>query len=489
LPTEPGQQSNRIEATEPSASNRRQLATVGFALGLFTLLRMLPEPAGMPPAAWAVAALAILMAVLWFTEALPLAATAMLPFLLLPLMAISTPEKVASTYWSPTIFLVLGGAMFALAVERAGLHIRIALAITRAAPPNPRGLLIGFMVATALVSMVVSNTATTLIMMPVALVLVASSDVALGPRDADRFAIALVLAIAYAANIGGLGTLVGSPTNAIAADIIYRTLDLKVDFLMWAMFGLPIVALAIPASAALLILTCRVPRTGLDRTTIAAALGTSGPLSVDERRLLPLLGLLLVGYIVLPLIKKPLGLPPIEDGMVAIAVALLLLLVPSEKGNTLLSWPDTKRLPWDILLLFGGGLALAAAISDSGLATWLGVQKSALGDLPLWLLAGILVIIIIIVTEFASNVATASGFMPVIAAVVLATGADPLLLAIPAAMASSWGFMMPAGTGPNAIAFGTGRIPIRTMIKTGFAMNLIGVPLIVGVCFAVAAML
>lgn len=452
-------------------------------------MRLIPAPEGMPPDAWGVAALAVLMAILWFTEALPIAATATLPFLLLPLMRISTPDAVAATYWSPTLFLVLGGAIFALAIERAGLHTRIALAITRAAPPSPRGLLFGFMAATAFVSMFVSNTATALIMMPVALALIASSDKTLDPADADRFAIATVLAIAYAANIGGLGTLVGSPTNAIAADIIYRTLELKIDFLTWAMFGIPIVAVAVPAAAALLITVYKVPATGLDRATIAGALGTRGPLSADERRLIPLFGLLLFGWILLPLLKKPLGLPPIEDGMVAIAVALLLFLIPSEKGGTLLSWHDTKRVPWDILLLFGGGLALASAITESGLAAWLGEQKAVLGGLPLWLLATILVTIIVIVTEFASNVATASGFIPVVAAVVLATGADPLLLAMPAALASSWGFMMPAGTGPNAIAFGTGRVPIRTMITTGFAMNLIGIPLIVGVCFAVAAVI
>jgi len=466
----------------------RRLASLGLALALFAVLRMLPPPEGLAPEGWAVAALAIFMAMLWFTEALPISATAMLPFLLLPLMGVSTPDKVASSYWSPTIFLVLGGAIFALAVERSGLHRRIALGITRAAPPNPRGLMFGFMAATALVSMFVSNTATALIMMPVALALIAGSETALGPGKSAGFATAMVLAIAYAANIGGLGTLVGSPTNAVAADIVYRSLGLKIDFLTWASFGIPVVAVALPAAALLLIGMFKVPRTGLDRAMVASALGTPGPLSTDERRLLPLLGLLLAGWILLPLVKKPLGLPPIEDGMVAVFVALLLFLVPSEKGGSLLDWSDTKRVPWDILLLFGGGLALAAAITDSGLAAWLADQKAALGGLPLWALAAALVIMIVIVTEFASNVATASGFMPVIAAVILATGADPLLLAMPAALASSWGFMMPAGTGPNAIAFGTGLVPIRKMIQAGFLMNLIGVPLIVGICFAVASL-
>ena len=174
--------------------------------------------------------------------------------------------------------------------------------------------------------------------------------------------------------------------------------------------------------------------------------------------------------------------------MVAVSVALLLFIVPSTRGGTLLNWADTRRVPWDILLLFGGGLALADAITGSGLAEWLGGQKAILGGLPIWALAAVLVSLIILVTEFASNVATASAFMPIVAAVIVATGSDPLLLAMAAAMASTWGFMMPAGTGPNAVAFGTGRVPLRSMLRTGFLLNLFGAPLIVGICFAVVAL-
>ncbi|QMW22179.1 SLC13 family permease [Sandaracinobacteroides saxicola] len=463
---------------------------VGFwgGLALFALLWLLPAPAGLSAAAWAVAAVAVLMAAWWFTEAVPIAATALLPFLLFPLLGIASAGDAAQSYYSPIIFLVLGGALVALAVEKAGLHRRLALAIARRGGTSPRGLVTAFMLATAIVSMGVSNTATALIMMPIALALVAASHDAIAEADRERFAAALVLGVAYAASIGGLGTLVGSPTNAIAAGLINKTLGTEIDFLTWAMFGLPLVLLGVPLTAFVLNRYLRVPVGAIDRAAVLAAVGETGAYSVFERRLIPVLLLLLFGWTVLPFIKEAIALPRADDGVVAVGIGLLLFLLRKGPGEApMLEGPDLAKVPWDVILLFGGGLALADGITGSGLAAWLGQQLTVAGTLPPVLLAALIVLLVIVVTEFASNVATASGFIPVVAGLVLATGADPQLLAIPAAMAASWGFMMPAGTGPNAIAYATGRVSVATMVKAGALVDMIGVPLIVGVCFAVAA--
>jgi sodium-dependent dicarboxylate transporter 2/3/5 len=467
------------------------LRTAGLVLGggAFLLLRLLPAPPGLPEAGWAVAALVLLMAILWFTEALPIAATAMLPFVVLPLMGVASAREVAGTYYSPIIFLVLGGAIVAVAVEKYGLHRRVALAIAHRSPASLAGILMAFMAATALVSTLISNTATTLIMMPVALALLAAIPGLVEEEREWRFAPVLILGIAYAANIGGLATLVASPTNAIAAGIAERALGLKIDFLTWAAFGVPLALLSLPVAAFALMKVGRLASVPLDTVPLMAAIGERTPLTGPQKRLLPLLVLLLAGWLVLPFFKAPLGLEAVDDAMVAIAVSLLLFVVPAGRDEgPLLAWADTKRVPWDVLLLFGGGLALATAIADSGLADWMGGRLGAFADLPPWALAAMAVLIMLLVTEFASNVATASAFMPVVAAVATKTGADPLPLIMAAALAPTWGFMMPAGTGPNAIAFSTGRVPIRQMIATGFLLDLLGVPLIVGVSFLVASL-
>lgn len=466
----------------------RRLWSVGAVTLLFGGMRAMPVPDGLSAEAWAVAAVAVAMAILWLTEALPLAMTSVLPFLLLPLLGVMAPAQVAGLYWSPILFLVLGGALVATAVETHGLHRRLALAIVGHAPASLRGLLAALMAATALMSMLVSNTATALIMMPVALAVVGALPDA--GRGRAALPVATVLGVAYSANIGGLGTLVGTPTNAISAAIVERSLGLEVDFLTWLTFGLPLVVLAIPAVALLLIRMFDVPGDRLEPEALRALVGKQGPLGRDERWLIPLLILLLLGWVVLPLLLPALGLPAPDDGMVAMAISVLLFLVPSEKGGALLDWQVARvRVPWDILLLFGGGLALAGAITDSGLAAWLGLRMQALGGLHPMLLALAVVTVVVLVTEFASNVAAASAFMPVVAAVALETGNAPLPLVMGAAFAATWGFMMPSGTPPNAIAFATGRVTIGQMVRAGALVNLAGILLIVLVCFGVAGLM
>lgn len=458
-----------------------------LGLALFALLLVLPAPAGLPPAGWRVAAVAVLMATWWMTEAMPLTATALLPFLIFPLIGAGTAGDVASDYYSPVLFLVLGGAMIALAIERCGLHRRIALAILNMAGGSPGGLLFAFMAATALVSMFVSNTATTVIMIPMAVALVR----AMPGDDVEVYrplAAALVLGIAYAGSLGGLGTLVGSPTNAIAAGLIEKTTGLEINFVTWLAFGLPLVAVSVPVAWWVVGRSLSIAAHPLDRAAVVAAIGSPGVLSTAEMRLLPLLGTVVAAWILLPFVGPLIGLPKIDDGMIAVAGGLLLFVIPDGRGSTLLTWPETKAAPWDVILMFGGGLALAEGITGSGLALWMGQQLEAVASLPVWVVALLLTALVILVTEFASNVATASGFMPVIAGVTVATGIDPALLALPAACAASWGFMLPSGTGPNALAFATGYPTMGHFLRAGVLLDIVGVPLIVGACFLAAAL-
>lgn len=461
-------------------------AGVAVAVAIFVLLRLLPAPSGLSAEGWLVAAVAAAMAILWVTEAIPIAATATLPFVLLPVFGTASPAAVAASYASPILFLVLGGAMVARAIERSGLHRRIALGVAARTRGTERGLLLGFMAATALTSMLVSNTATALIMLPVALALVGALEAARGAEAEAGFGRALVLGVAWAATVGGLGTLVGSPTNAIAAGILNRSLGTDIAFLSWLAFGLPVVALSIPAAALLLIRLNRLGNAPVDRSVVAQAIGTPGPMTPAERRLVPVLALLLAGWVVLPLLRGPLGLAAVDDAIVAMAAALLLPVIPDGAGGRLLMAEDLPRLPWEVLLLFAGGLALAEAITATGLAGWIGAGLDGFATLHPLLLAMLLVALMVLVTEFASNVATASGFMPVVAAVAFGGAAPPLALAMPAALASSWGFMMPAGTPPNAIAFASGRIRVADMVKGGFWLDLLGVVLLPAVAFIVA---
>jgi solute carrier family 13 (sodium-dependent dicarboxylate transporter), member 2/3/5 len=454
----------------------------GFTL--FALMLFLPAPEGMPPLAWRTAALTLLMAVLWMTEALPLTATALLPFLALPLMGVMKTGEVAASYYSPILFLVLGGAFIALAIERTGLHRRLALAILGRSSGTPGSLLMAFMMATALISMIVSNTATALIMMPIAVAVLFANGTKEG--DTQGIAGALPMGIAFAASIGGLGTLVGSPTNAIAAGLIEKSVGYKIDFLTWMAFGLPIVIIAIPLAWFILMRVQSVTSDNFDAKAARESIGDQGQWTSPEKRLIPLILLVVTGWITLPLFTADLPKGMIEDGSTAILGALLLFIIPDGTGRPLLNWKEADRAPWGVIMMFGGGLALAAGISASGLDDWLGEALKPLAGVHPVIIALALCAIVVVVTEFASNVATASGVMPVVGGLIAATGADPALLAVSAALAASWGFMLPAGTGPNAIAWATGHIALPKMLKSGLLLDLAGIPLIVGMVWLVS---
>jgi sodium-dependent dicarboxylate transporter 2/3/5 len=463
----------------------RRLGLWGGLL-LFTIMLLAPAPQGMPLPAWYAAAVIALMATWWMTQALPLTVTALVPFLAFPLLGIMNASETAASYYSPILFLVLGGAIIALAIERTGLHSRLALAIVSRGGSTPGALLFAFMMATAILSMIVSNTATTLIMIPIAVAVLRAARTEEG--DTVGLPGALVMGIAFAASIGGLGTLVGSPTNAIAAGIIERTTGLRIDFLTWAVYGLPLVFASIPLCWLILMKVQRVGPRDFDAEAARSGIGEAGAWSTAEKRLVPLVAAVVLAWIAVPLISSYLPKDSLTDGTVAIFGALLLFLIPDGTGRALLNWDEANRAPWGVIMMFGGGLALAAGIGESGLAQWLGTALQPLSTVPPVMVALVLVALVVLITEFASNVATASGIIPVVGALVLATGVDPVLLALPAAFAASWGFMLPSGTGPNAIAWATGHIALPRMLKAGLLLDLLGVPIMVGVVWAIAAM-
>ena len=461
---------------------------IGFWLGMagFLATVLIPAPAGMTLDAWRVAGLVWWMAVWWMTEALPLTATAFLPFLVLPLLGIADANTTAAAYYSPIMFLFIGGAFLGLAIERTGLHRRLAHAIMMRAGASPWRLLLAVMMATALISTMISNTSTAFIMMPMALAMLVAGGVK--PGETHGIAGALPMGIAFAASIGGLGTMVGSPTNAIAAAMIEKTLGTRISFAEWSLYGMPVVLLGVPLAALIIARVQGLRDDNFDPVAARAAIAQAPQWTTPERRLLPLFLLAVAAWALQPLLEPLVPKGGLTDGTIAAIAALVLLVLPDGTGRAMLNWKEANRAPWDIVLMFGGGLALAMGMTESGLAAWMGQMLLPLSAVPLIILALVVVAMLVLITEFASNVAAASAIMPVVAALVAALGADPILLALPAAFASSWGFMLPSGTGPNAIAWGTGHIAMPRVLRAGLMLDIAGVFLIVGVVWTIAAL-
>lgn len=421
------------------------------------------------------------MAVWWATEAVPLAATALLPLIAFPLLGIAPPRALAAAYGDPLIFLFLGGFLVALAIQRAGLHRRLALAVTTAAGTGPGALIGGFMAATAFLSMWLSNTATAVLMLPIARAVILVVEREVPAPAAAGFAKALLLAIAYAASIGGIATLIGTPPNALLASFLARSRGIELGFTAWLAVGLPLAAILLAATWLLLTrVVFRLPSGAL--APIAAALARErhahGPIRPAERRIAVIVAATALAWLARPWLEPV--LPGLDDTVIAITAGLALFVLPAGTGpgERLLDWASARELPWGVLLLFGGGLALAQAIAGSGLADWLGRQLGALHGLPPLLVVLVVTALVVFLTELTSNTATAATFLPLAAALASALGVEAWLLAMPVAVAASCAFMMPVATPPNAIVYASGHLRIADMARAGLLLNLVAIVVI-----------
>ncbi len=447
----------------------------------FLVIGVFPATEGLSPQAQWLAAVTVWMAVWWISEAVPIPATALLPIVAFPVLDIMPAGRVTLSYAHHLVFLFIGGFMIAVTMERWELHRRIALHVIRRSGGGAPGLVLGFMLATAVLSMWISNTAATMMMVTIGLA-VLSQLIPSGEVGKHPLGTALMLGIAYAASIGGVSTLIGTPPNAILAGVLEQSYGIEVSFSGWMLFALPLsvvmlfltwwylTRLAFPLRAVAL------PEAG---QALARELDQLGSMQIPERRVAIVFAGVATLWIVRGLIDwAPLAL--VKDSTIAIAGALTLFALPAGGGHdgALLNWKTAVRIPWDIIILFGGGFALAAGFGETGLTVWLAEQLHILQGAPELAVLLVVGLLVIFLTEVTSNTATASLLLPVLGALGLAIGMPPLLLMVSAALCASFALMLPVATPPNAIVFGSHCIRISQMMRVGFRLNLLGVLLI-----------
>jgi sodium-dependent dicarboxylate transporter 2/3/5 len=464
---------------------RTRHQVVGLFLGPLLAITMLLSgaPEGLSHAGWMTACVGVLMAIWWATEAVPIAVTALMPIVVFPVLGIASIQDTVPPYANKVIFLFLGGFIVAYAMQRWNLHRRIALTVLQHVGGNGRSLIGGFMLASAVISMWVMNTSTTMMMLPIAVSIIGvihNSVDHLDDRGKEHFQYALLLGIAYAATIGGMATLVGTAPNALLAAFMQESYGTEIDFASWMLVGLPLSALMLPL--AWLTLTRVVFKvdfrtSGEGKATLRRLKEELGPITAPERRVAVVFVLMAVAWVSRPMLITIPGLSGLDDSVIAIAGAVALFIVPSgdKSDPLLLRWNYAERLPWGVLLLFGGGLTLASSVSRTGLAEWLGGTLQAVGTLPLPVIVIIAAAMIIFLTELTSNTATTATFLPVVGAIAIESGFDPIVLTVPVTFAASCAFMLPVATPPNAIVFGSGMLTIPKIAKAGIALNFVGI--------------
>ena len=478
------------KSAEPSVN--RPLETyqlVGRILGPAVFAVMLATDQAqdfMNPEAWRAAAVGLWMAIWWATEAIPVPVTAFLPIVIFEPLGITTLRDAAAPYANPIIYLFLGGFMMALALERWNLHRRIALAILDRTGTDGKRLIGGFMFVCAGLSMWMTNTSTTMMLLPIVLSVIGVirdnvSD--LTDKERSDFQIAMLLGLAYSASIGGLATLVGTPPNALLIGYLAENYNIEISFARWMSVGIPVTIVMLPIAWLVLtrfMYTVNVPASDAVNDHLHELRKEMGPMTTPEKRV----AVIFVAVILSWMLRRPLtdlvGLTGISDAGIVMTAAVLLFMLPS--GNPtqpqLMTWHDAARLPWGVLILFGGGLSLAAAVSNTGLALWLGESLAPLNAFGLAALVVASVALVIFLTELTSNLATTATLLPVMGAIALQAGIPPLFLTVPITIAASCAFMLPVATPPNAIVFATGQISIPQMVRAGLVLNLIGVVIV-----------
>jgi len=460
-----------------------------FALYLIFFVELDPKN----PAVTATLAIAIWIAVWWVTEIIPIGITSLLPVVLFPLFGVMNGKAVSASYFNHIIFLFIGGFIVALAIQKWDLHKRIALVILNFIGNSPGKLLFGFMFTTAFLSMWISNTATAMLMVPIIISIIHKLEMINGKKAVQLFSIGLLLAIAYSASIGGIATLVGTPPNLSFARIfeIYFPSAPEISFSKWMLFALPI-SIIMFAITWLYLYFVFVKKAGswknVGSNELKDDLKSLGKMSYEEKMVLTIFSLLAIlwitradltfGSLVIKGWANLFSNPTFfNDGTVAIIMAILLFIIPSkkDKGGFIMDWKTAEKLPWEIILLFGGGFALANGFKASGLSTWFGNELMFLGNISPFLLIIIISLLVTFLTEITSNTATVETLLPILAGIAISLDINPLLLMIPATVSGSFAFMLPVATPPNAIIFGTKRVTILMMAKTGFVLNLIGI--------------
>ena len=479
-----------------NSTGRRQRIGLFVGIALFCYFLLIPL-AGVPPSVRRMIAITALMATWWITEPIALAATSLLPLVLFPFLGIATAAQAAAPYANQLIYLFLGGFMLAQAMHRWNLHRRLALQIVRVIGTSPSQVVLGFMCSTAFLSMWVSNTATTAMMMPIGLAVIQQVADALRRENSGmevspgrfHFGTALMLGIAYAASIGGTGTLIGTPPNVLLAGFMEESYGFQVSFLRWLVFGVPFVAIFVPIAWLWLTRVAfpiRITEVPGGRRLIQEQLRELGPMTVGERRTAYLFAGTAAAWMFRPIWTD--WLPHgelVTDSTVAMTAAVLAFLIPVERGERLLNWEWASKLPWDVLVLFGGGFSLATGFESSGLSQWVGEQLTYFSNAPLPVFVLVIVLTLKVLSEFASNTASTAMSLPILGAAATALGVSPLMLGAPAAISASCAFMLPAATPPNAIVFGTGYITIPQMIKAGLAIGIIAVVLVSALTFLI----
>lgn len=459
----------------------------------FAIMELIGPPESMSPEAYHVLASTVWIALWWITEAIPIAVTALLPIVLFPITGALDLETTTTAYGHKYIFLYLGGFILAISIEKWGLHKRIALNIINVIGSNIKTIILGFMVATGFLSMWISNTATSVMMLPIGMAIVSQFklDAADFPNDVSSFSKGLMLAIAYSASIGGLATIIGTPPNLVLVGILEETYGVKVSFFEWLKFGLPLSLLLLFICWRYLVqyaFKFKLKELPGGKAKIKSMLQGLGKISHEEKTVLIVFVITAICWISRSLIQKV--VPAIDDTIIGIVAGISLFALPaSDKSKRIIYWKECKEIPWGIILLFGGGLALAKGFSETGLAEWIALQLTLMQGLSLIMLILVLVASVNFLTEITSNLATTAMLLPVLAPMALAFDLHPYMIMVSVTVSASCAFMLPVATPPNAVVFGSGYLRIPDMMRSGIWMNLISILIITGITYLLLPLL